>query len=76
MKNRRNFTQRLNQIARKLGISENQEEWSQPRTVASNLRKSNKVRRQLEKEAFSLRPKKKKKTRLGTYLITRTKRVP
>ena len=59
VKNRRNFTHRLNQIARKLGISENQDEWRQPRTVASNLRKSNKLRRQYEKEAFSLKAKEK-----------------
>jgi hypothetical protein len=48
LKNRRSFNGRLNQIARKLGIPENQPEWNQPTTVATNLRKANKTRRTLE----------------------------
>ena len=57
LKNRRSFNGRLNQIARKLGIPENQPEWNQPTTVATNLRKANKTRRTLERVAFTLKVK-------------------
>lgn len=56
IKNRRKFTDRLNQEARKL----NQEESTQPKTVATNLRKSNKLRGQVDKEAFTLKAKQNK----------------
>lgn len=42
----------LNQIARKQKLRGSQKDWNQPKPVASNLRKANKVRKQLEKEAF------------------------
>jgi hypothetical protein len=38
---------------------ENHEGWTQPNTVATNLRKSNKLRKKLEKEAFTLKAKEK-----------------
>lgn len=42
-------------------MRENQEEWSQRKTVTFNLRKANKVRKQLEKEAFTLRSREREK---------------
>jgi ribonuclease HI len=54
IKTKRCFRDRLNQIATKLKMRNDQEEWSQPRTVATNLRKTNKIRRKLEKEAYLL----------------------
>lgn len=36
---------------------ENQDEWRQPRTVATRLRRANKVRRQREHEPYALRVK-------------------
>ena len=60
IKNKRRFTDRLNQIARKLKVMENHEGWTQPNTVATNLRKSNKLRKKLEKEAFTLKGKRRK----------------
>lgn len=55
LKNRRRFTERLNQIARKLKISEKQEEWNQLKEVATNLRQANELRKKLDKEAFTLK---------------------
>lgn len=61
IKTRRCFNEKLNQIARKLNLRENQEEWRQTRTVASKLRRANKVTRQLKKEAYTLRASEREK---------------
>jgi hypothetical protein len=50
IRTKRCFNSRLNILAKKLNIPENQEEWKQPKTVASRCREANKVRRQKEKE--------------------------
>ena len=57
IKNRRCFNERLNQIAEKLKIPTNQEEWKKPRVVAKKLRQAIKTRRKIEKEATSLKEK-------------------
>lgn len=51
IKTRRCFRDRLNKITWKLHLQEDQIEWKQSRQVASNLRRANKVRRKLGKEA-------------------------
>lgn len=53
------FIDILNQIGMKLNLRQDQEEWVQPRKRATNLRKANKVRRQLWREAFILRAREK-----------------
>jgi hypothetical protein len=55
IKTKRCFRERMNQIATKLKIRTDQEEWWQPRKVATNLRKASKVRKALEREAQTLR---------------------
>ena len=55
VKTRRCFKDRLNQLAIKLKMKTDQEEWLQPREVAKRLRKASKVRRTMEKEAQELR---------------------
>ena len=57
IKNRRCFKKSLNEIASKLRLPVNQEEWNDPRKVASNLRRANKVRKKLERDAIAVRDK-------------------
>lgn len=55
------FKDLLKQIAKKLKIGQDQEEWVRPRRVASNLRKAIKERKRAEMEAFNLREQEKGK---------------
>jgi hypothetical protein len=53
IRTRRCFRTRINQIAKKLNLQEDQEEWKQPRVVASRLREANKVRKKEKKKPIN-----------------------
>lgn len=74
-KTKRCFRDRLNQVAIKLKIGSDQEEWLQPRAVARNLRKARKVRRAIEKEAQTLRNQEREENIIKTLPRNRNKEV-